>query len=297
MLRSPTLDRQRTVSPPCHGNAVFSFHRHCAIPVLPIATGRPGSSPPRSLSKQSLNAPRRQTADAKIPIASDARPHQTSRGFLPWKFGTPASRVRRSTIMGPPSANLHDRGFAAIREAASDQRQSPTCACALDVHWQRRSDVIRFGKQHVKGGKLIFTQRKGRNRKPKRLQLPILPTLRRIIDASSCELTLLINDLGRAFTDAGVGNKFRDWCDQSGLPDCTAHGLRKAGATIAAENGATAHQLLAIFGWDTLKQAQVYTKPANRLAENSMHLIKATEQHVTESGPTFEASGTFSQEP
>ena len=156
---------------------------------------------------------------------------------------------------------------------------------------------IRFGKQHVKGGKLIFTQRKGRNRKPKRLQLPILPTLRRIIDASSCELTLLINDLGRAFTDAGVGNKFRDWCDQSGLPDCTAHGLRKAGATIAAENGATAHQLMAIFGWDTLKQAQVYTKPANRLAENSMHLIKATEQHVTESGPTFEASGTFSQEP
>jgi hypothetical protein len=73
--------------------------------------------------------------------------------------------------------------------------------------------------------------------------------------------------------------------------------LRKAGATIAAENGATAHQLMAIFGWDTLKQAQVYTKAANRLAENSMHLIEATEQHVTESGPTFEASGTFSQKP
>jgi integrase len=165
---------------------------------------------------------------------------------------------------------------------------------------QRRSDVIRFGKQHVKGGKLIFTQWKGRNRKPKRLQLPILPALQRIIDASPCgELTFLINDLGRAFTDAGIGNKFRDWCDQAGLPDCTAHGLRKAGATIAAENGATAHQLMAIFGWDTLKQAEVYTKSANqkRLAENSMHLIEATEQNGTEPGPTFEASGTFSQKP
>jgi hypothetical protein len=75
--------------------------------------------------------------------------------------------------------------------------------------------------------------------------------------------------------------------------------LRKAGATIAAENGATAHQLMAIFGWDTLKQAEVYTKAANqkRLAENSMHLIEATEQNGTESGPTFEASGTFSQKP
>jgi hypothetical protein len=75
--------------------------------------------------------------------------------------------------------------------------------------------------------------------------------------------------------------------------------LRKAGATIAAENGATAHQLMAIFGWDTLKHAEVHTKAANqkRLAENSMHLIEATEQNGTESGPTFEASGTFSQKP
>jgi integrase len=162
---------------------------------------------------------------------------------------------------------------------------------------QRRSDIIRFGRQHAKGGKLAFTQFKGRNRKPKHLQLPILPTLQRVIDASPCgDLTFLINDLGRPFTDAGIGNKFRDWCDQAGLPQCTAHGLRKAGATIAAENGATAHQLMAIFGWDTLKQAEVYTRAANqkRLAENSMHLIEA-EQKSTEPGPTLEASGTFPQ--
>ena len=38
-----------------------------------------------------------------------------------------------------------------------------------------------------------------------------------------------------------------------------AHGLRKAGATVAANNGATAHQLMAIFGWDTLKEAEKYT--------------------------------------
>jgi len=43
---------------------------------------------------------------------------------------------------------------------------------------QRRSDIIRFGKQHTKDGKLTFTQHKGRNRKPKRLILPILPALR-----------------------------------------------------------------------------------------------------------------------
>jgi integrase len=163
---------------------------------------------------------------------------------------------------------------------------------------QRRSDIIRFGKQHVKGGKLTFTQWKGRNRKPKRLQLPILPALQRVIERSTCgDMNFLVDDLGRAFTDAGFGNKFRDWCDQAGLPQCTAHGLRKAGATIAAENGATAHQLMAIFGWDTLKQAEVYTKAADqkRLAEGSMHLIEAQEQNSTESGPTSASSGTFSE--
>ena len=40
----------------------------------------------------------------------------------------------------------------------------------------------------------------------------------------------------------------------------SAHGLRKAGATIAADNGATSHQLMAIFGWTTIKQAEIYTK-------------------------------------
>ena len=141
---------------------------------------------------------------------------------------------------------------------------------------QRRSDVIRFGKQHAKRGVLTFTQHKGRNRKPHSLTLPILPALQQTIDASPCgDLTFLVNDFGRPFTDAGFGNKFRDWCDQANLPHCSAHGLRKAGATVAANNGATARQLMAIFGWDTIKQAEQYTRKADqiKLAEAAMHLL------------------------
>jgi integrase len=141
---------------------------------------------------------------------------------------------------------------------------------------QRRSDVIRLGKQHARGGKLTFTQHKGRNRKPHRLTLPILPVLQRIIDATPCgDLTYLVNDWGRPFTDGSFGNKFRDRCDQAELRHCSAHGLRKAGATIAANNGATARQLMAIFGWDTIKQAEHYTRKADQqqLAEAAMHLL------------------------
>jgi integrase len=108
--------------------------------------------------------------------------------------------------------------------------------------------------------------------------LPVLPALQKIVDASPCgDLTFLVNAFGRPFTDAGFGNKVRQWCDQAGLKHCSAHGLRKAGATIAAENGATSRQLLAIFGWTSLKMAEHYARAADqkRLAESAMHLLEA----------------------
>jgi len=111
----------------------------------------------------------------------------------------------------------------------------------------------------------------------KQLTLPILPALQRIIDASPCgDMTFLVNDLKRPFTDTGFGNKFRDWCNQAGLRQCSAHGLRKAGATIAANNDATTKQLMAIFGWSSSKMADLYTRGADqkRLAEDAMHMIE-----------------------
>src|SRR5215472_9116073 len=69
---------------------------------------------------------------------------------------------------------------------------------------QRRSDITRLGRQHVRYGKITFTQFKGRNRKPHRLVRPIVPALQQVIDASFCgELAFLVNDLARPFTDAG----------------------------------------------------------------------------------------------
>ena len=50
-------------------------------------------------------------------------------------------------------------------------------------------------------------------------------------------------------------------------PDVTIEAgtlLSKAGATFAAENGASDQQLMAIFGWTNAEQAAVYTRTANR---------------------------------
>ena len=53
--------------------------------------------------------------------------------------------------------------------------------------------------------------------------------------------------------------------------------LKKLNEPVAANNGATADQLMAIFGWDTLKEAEKYTAKADqrRLTESAMHLLDA----------------------
>ena len=105
--------------------AVVSFVLRCPTPIPHVQTGRPGSSLHRSRSKQAFNAPRQQTASVEIPIASDARPRHTSRGFLPWRFAYAGPGVSRATFMGPPSANLHKTGSRVyIRQTLPDSARN-----------------------------------------------------------------------------------------------------------------------------------------------------------------------------
>jgi integrase len=152
----------------------------------------------------------------------------------------------------------------------------------------RRSDVVLLGRQHVRQGWLKLTAQKGRNRKPVTVEIPVIPPLQRILEMSSCgDLTFLITEQGRPFTAAGFGNWFRNRCNEAGLPHCSAHGLRKAGAALAAENGATVHELMAIFGWLTMKEAERYSQAARRknLARNAAKLLV---RRVNENSPQNE---------
>ena len=97
--------------------------------------------------------------------------------------------------------------------------------------------------------------------------IPVLPELQKAIDAmpASDHLTYLTTERGKAFSAAGFGNRFREMCDEAGIPaGYAAHGLRKAAATRHADNGATAHELMAWFGWNALKEAERYTRAADR---------------------------------
>jgi integrase len=145
----------------------------------------------------------------------------------------------------------------------------------------RRSDLVRLGRQHLRDGWFKIPVQKNRSRKPVTVELPVLPALGEIINASSTgNLTFLVTQFGKPFTANGFGNWFRRRCNEAGLAQCSAHGLRKAGAVRAAENGATTHELMAIFGWRTVKEAERYTRAAQRkrLASGAERLLAPRRQ-------------------
>lgn len=96
-------------------------------------------------------------------------------------------------------------------------------------------------------------------------ELPISDELRAVLDLhESQHLTYLTTAYGRPFTAPGFGGWFKERCAEAGLSHCSAHGLRKAAAIIAADRGATEHQLMSMFGWANPSQAAAYTRRANR---------------------------------
>lgn len=160
----------------------------------------------------------------------------------------------------------------------------------------RRSDVVGLGEQHetqlpnedgILEPWLQKRQVKGRKKRVTHIQVPLLPILAEEIGACrSGHLTYLVTEYGQPFTAAGFGGWFREHCDEAGLKHCSAHGLRKAGAARAAEKGATTLQLMAIFGWRDIKEAERYTKAAERkkMARAAMGLL--SRDVPTESVPT-----------
>ena len=155
----------------------------------------------------------------------------------------------------------------------------------------RISDAARIGRQHEVEGWLKFVAWKNRNRKSRKIiECLIRPELAEALAATPTgDLTYLVNDLGRPFTINGLGNKMRDWCDAAGLPQCSAHGLRKAAAVILAESGASASELCALFGWSKLETAEVYIREANKrtMVENTFTRLDEyrNRKSVSVSGP------------
>ena len=250
----------------------------------PIAPGNAetfGDFPVNRMTAKAVRVLRDRKAD--FPQAANGRIKAVRRVFT-WAIENEIANVTMNPARDVAYMRSASQGYHTwtVAEVERYERRHPVgtkarLALALLLYTgTRRSDVVLLGRQHLRGGWITFTAQKNRRRKPITIELPMLPALQAIIDASSTgDLTFLMTDYGKPFTPAGFGGWFREQCDEAGLPHCSAHGLRKAGASIAAENGASPHQLMAIFGWLTPKQAAHYTKGARRrkLAGDGMRLL------------------------
>jgi integrase len=94
--------------------------------------------------------------------------------------------------------------------------------------------------------------------------LPILPALDEVLRAGPVgELTFICGERRQPFVKESFGTAFREACRAAGV-EKSAHGVRKAGATRAAENGATVAELNALFGWSGEAMSGLYTRSADR---------------------------------
>lgn len=147
----------------------------------------------------------------------------------------------------------------------------------------RRSDIVRAGRQHMTEN--IFSIRPFKTRKNDvSVTVEFPKSLLETISATPTgDLTFITGEQGRPFTVESFGNWFRDACRAAGIQK-SAHGVRKLSATLAANGGATVHELMAQFGWTTFRQAEIYTKGAERAklgVKNSRMLAEQIEAAKT----------------
>lgn len=155
----------------------------------------------------------------------------------------------------------------------------------------RRSDIVRAGRQHMTGN--VFSIRTKKTNTEITVEFPDRLT-KVIAETKTGDLNFIVSENGTPFTVESFGNWFRKHCRAAGVQK-SAHGVRKLSATMAANAGASSHELMAQYGWATSRQAETYTKKADRkrLGVKSSQLV--AEQIEKELSPHLNPSAGKSE--
>lgn len=123
----------------------------------------------------------------------------------------------------------------------------------------RRSDIHRLGPQHLDGNILtIETKKTGA-----RITIELNERIMGIIAKTKTGPRNFILGRGGPLAKDSFGNWFGDAARAAGIQK-NAHGVRKLSATITAELGGSAYELMAHYGWKNIKEAEIYTRGADR---------------------------------
>ncbi len=205
--------------------------------------------------------------------------------LLDWRIDNPAKNVKPYKI--------DNKGFHTWDEGEIKQffgyhgpETIPHRAVGLMLYTgAARADVVKMGWGNIKNGRIEYRRQKTIKSSGVPISSPIHPDLQVILENCPKDIfTFLETSHGKSRTAEGFGNAMRGWCNEAGLKNCTAHGLRKACARRLAEAGATPHEIQSITGHKTLSEVDRYTKEANRenLANSaSMKLENSLNQEQT----------------
>ena len=186
------------------------------------------------------------------------------------------ARVEHKSRPTPPWRQEHFDKFIECYPPGSRERR------ALALHmftYARGCDVRNFGPQHCKDGRFAFTQKKTGGA----VDVPLLDDLAtELALAPKGDLAFLVTQHGATFSEKGYNSWINGTIRKAGIQDRTAHGIRSGMATIAADNGATMHQLMALFGWCSEREAMRYTQAADRkrLATSGSELVKLNRKAI-----------------
>jgi integrase len=153
-------------------------------------------------------------------------------------------------------------------ECAKFEAKYPTGTIARAVYalgrygGLRRADIAKAGRQHRKAGIFKIQQSKG----GKWVEFTEPVELSSALDAAPISgMHFAETEYGKAFTDKGLGARFKKWVIDAELPnDLSLHGLRKALGVSFAEHGATQEEIAAALGHSGTKTAEIYTKGAEK---------------------------------
>lgn len=182
---------------------------------------------------------------------------------MDWRSDNPV----RLTERYPDGAGIHDWTDAEIAQYRAHHALGTMARLTLELALNtaaRRCNVNKIERDHIRAGTITVAHAKDNNV----TTVPMLATTRAAIDAlPAAPIRFLVTTaFGKPFTDAGLGNRMRKWCDEAGLPHCSIHGLRKAISRQLAETGATDAEGMAVTGHKKDTTFAYYRKGADRVA-------------------------------
>jgi integrase len=176
----------------------------------------------------------------------------------------PAAGIRKIQMRGEGYHIWTVEEIAAYAKRHPPGSQAWLALMVLMFTGLRREDASKLGRQHVSAGSIRFRTGKTGAVLVTAIAQPLAHAIAG--QGQTGHLQFLLNSKGHPFASGNAfGNWFKDRCTEAGIPHCTAHGVRKAGASIAAEAGATDHQIDAMFTWTPQEQNRTYTAAARKL--------------------------------